>query len=371
MNDSRCRIDDDRRDLLAQKYTALHEGRTLEELLCEEWQSPRGASPFGVATEIQYKKKVPEGKPSYHHPWEDYAQPTIAVDKNGQLVFYAGKYETTRRGIEDRVLPGMPTVEYLKQPYVQPEKLPGPPKELITLGTLEWIGYKVHTSDGWKNDRLVFNPSIAPEIAHDQDGNLHVLHGRYLITDTGVEESMKHARRHHMSYDNPRRGRSRRARRRHFAYNNPTRVAVAVRGETGAQRAGRMIMNSVVVGGVATLTAVGMNMALARVAWSGGVKAATKIGVGLVGGLGLAYLLPTVPSVAAGFSVGGVIDGFLDLWNMYVAPRLTAMTTSTTTTTTTTQTPAPTGTLPAGQAMFGGIPRQYAGYSPAACGVGY
>lgn len=354
------------REHLAEIYTALHEGKEPDEFLTETWRPYQGVrllGPNARATEIQYKKKIPDDFPSYHHPWADQAQPSIGIDSRRQVVIFAGKYETTRRGIEDRVLPGMETVEYLKQPYVQKERVPGRPRMLITLGTLEWIGYKEFVNGGWVTKKLVFNPSIAPEIAHDQNGDLHVLHGRYVISETGVEDSMKRSHRH---------------RRSHHRYSNPASIAARHGGETGAKRAGRMILNSVIVGGVATLTAVGLNMGLAKLAptWTlagGGTAtqqtygALSKIGLGLGLGLGSAYVLPNQPQVAAGISVGGVVDGFLDLWNIYVAPRIASMSAPSSTTTTTTTTTAPAG-LPMGG--WGGLPRQYQGVSPAACGVG-
>lgn len=155
-----------------------------------------------------------------------------------------------------------------------------------------------------------------------------------------------------------------RSRARHSRRYNPAQI-VSYSGETSMQRAGRMVMNSVVVGGVGTVTAVALNLGIQKFwpLWSPVAKAATKIVAGLAGGIGFAYLLPGTPAVAAGVSVGGVIDGFLDLYNLYVAPRLASMTTPAVTTTTTTS------TLPAGQAFGQPLPRQYAGYSPAACGV--
>jgi hypothetical protein len=159
-------------------------------------------------------------------------------------------------------------------------------------------------------------------------------------------------------------------------YNNPaktpSRAPSKAASADGMQHAQRMILNSVVVGGVVVVTQLAMEMLLAKVAWSAPWKAATKIGVGLLGGVGLAYALPKTPSVPAGFAVGGVAGGLRDFYDLYLArylPSTSAGTSSTTTTQTTTQ--QTTITPPAGQAMLpaGGVPSGYVGYSREACAV--
>lgn len=399
-----CAVDPARRARQAEAYTALHEGLPPAEFLCE-WVPDAPGGPthaLGVATEVQYRKATPpkdgeddgdetdwldfarylgpEGprrsEYSYHHPWAAQARPTLRVEPGGgedggdQLWILTGRYETTRRGIEDRVTPGMKTEPYLHQPHVQPERMPGRATELTTLGRLEWIKYKYPTPSGWREAYLAWPPATAPLLAHDQHGNLRVLHGRYAITERGVEDIMA-----------KRKSSNRSSRRRSTAGVRSNPSAAASRGrasaysgsESGSQRAWRMILNSAVVGGVAAATGIGMNMLLGNVAWDPGVKAATKIGVGLLGGLGLAFALPTVPSIPAGFAIGGVASGFVDLWYLYVAPRLglaaapiiaPVATTTTTSSTTTTVTP------PAGQARLpGGMPQGYTGVSPQACAV--
>lgn len=386
-----CRIDSSKKSELTEAYTALHEGKTPDEFLCEDWSKPRSIEIIGHATEIQYKKKVPEGAPFYHHPWAEQAQPTIAVARMGglprQLVFYAGKNETTRRGIEDRVLPGMPTVKYLQEPHVQKEKLPSKPTALITIGTLDWIRYKTNTDYGTGEKELRFNPSNAPDIARDQFGNLHVLGGHYKVNPVGEIETMRarHSRRarkhhglmmHHAS-DNPR-GRHHHARKPHHRHHRANPVTMTAQsGESQGEKAMRMVMFSAVVGGVATVTAVGLNLVLNQSFASSlqpPIKAAIKIGVGLLGGVGLGYIAPA--PLAAGVGIGGVVDGLLDVYNLYVAPMLQSVTTQAPAATLPASTPGATtpgaSSAPASgqQALLpSGLPRTYQGVSPAACGV--
>lgn len=350
-----CTVPQAKAEKLSEQYTALHEGLAPREFICEEMAEKPVKRVLGRATEIQYLKEIPDEEPSYHHPWKSQAQPKIGVDEDGRLHFAAGRYETTRRGIEDRINPGTKSPEtyrYLKQPHVQREHWVPAPRTLNTLGTLEYVRYKSVDSSKATVKDLVFPRDAAPVIAHDEDGNLHALHGRYRVTDRGVEKTMS-------SYDNPRRRHSHYGRRSHRR-RNPTEM-VPTSGTFG-QRAGRMVMNSLVVGGVGTGEVVLVGYALRNKVMSAPTKALVKLGIGLGGGLGLAYALPKVPAVAAGFAIGGVIDGFMDLWNAYIAPRLVSA-------------PAPTSTsstppAPSAQVLMpGGIPRQYAGYSPAACGV--
>ncbi len=358
-----CRMTAAARAKAIRDYTALHEGLPPKELICEQVKNPPSRPRvLGRATEIIYKKDTPNERARYRHPWASQAQPTIAVDSTGKLWFYAGKHETRKRGIEDRVVPGQKPSPYLAQPYVRPERLPSVPKSLTTLGTLEQIRYK---GDG-RPRTLKFPATIAPVIAHDTQGNLHVLRGQYVITNEGDVAPMflnprrrRRSRRHSymnaMSYDNPRR--RRRSRRRHSRRNpvflNPTR-----RGST-AQHAGRMALNSLAVGGVAALTFVAADYGVAYLmpAQSVPVKALAKIVGGLLLGFGASMLQP---QVGAGIAIGGVTDGAVDLWRAYVTPQIAAL-----------SAPAVVPvTTAAGQVLMpGGIPMQYAGYSPAACAV--
>lgn len=378
-----CNISEEDRARAVEMHTALHEGLPPDELICETWSNERVKHKLGRATEIQYIKKIPDEIPSYHHPWAAQARPTIGVTPSGSVRIYAGKYETTRRGIEDRVTDGMKTVKYLKQPYVQPEYLPNNPTGLITLGKLEWIKYIPH-SDGdggsltgsrqTKEKVLKFSESTAPIIAHDQNGDLHILGGQYtinegLIKEPGVSNPMAHARKsrsrrsRHASgfmfggYSNPRR-RSHRGSRRGRRH-NPTATMLS---KSTASKAGDMILGSIIVGGVAVVSAVGIDMLMAKIAPTLSVpaSAASKIGIGLAGGLLLAYFLPkSMESIPAGVSVGGVFEGFRDLYNFYIAPQLAPG-------------PVVAITPPAAQAMLpGGIPQAYQAYSPQACGVAY
>ena len=359
----KCRISPSTTKRLIESYTALHEGLPPSEFLCEPWHATKVTKVLGRATEIQYRKKVPDEVPSYHHPWAKQARPTIGIDGSGHLAFAAGRYETTRRGIEDRIERGTDspeTLEYLKRPYVQKEKWLVPtPKSLNTLGTLEFVRYVSNDTSGKRIVKdLVFPPKTAPVIAHDQAGNLHALRGRYRISERGVEAPMENPRHRRSFY-------GRRSRRR---YSNPAAAAMGT--SSGGQRAGRMVLSTLITASVGAGEIILVGYGLKRVSWSTPVRAAFKIALGLGGGLGLAYALPGTPQVAAGVAVGGTLDGLIDLWNAYIAPRLVSTTTTAPAVTAPATTPATTP-APSGQAFLpaAGIPRQYAGYSPAACGV--
>lgn len=429
MKRNSCNISEEDRAHAIEMHTALHEGLAPKELICETWINEPVTHILGTATEIQYKKKVPDEFPSYHHPWAEQARPTIGITKDGHLRIFAGRYETTRRGIEDRVSRGMTTVKYLKQPHVQREYLPSNPTGLITLGKLEWIKYDSDSrnSDSRNSDSrnsgsnsdgntssnsngntssnsvsntssnpsetklLKFNQSNAPVIAHDQNGDLHILGGQYLITKSGVEKTMAHARKSSRSrrsgrssgmmfggFDNPRkshRASHRRSRSSGFlsifghgrkgkSRRNPVESIVGA-GNSGYERAGRMILSTAIMGGVAVVSAYGLDYAIASFipAYSPQAKAGIKIGTGLVGGLLLAAVLPqSLASIPAGFAVGGVFEGLRDFFNIYIAPSI----------------PQPGAVLvpavtpPAAQALMpGGVPQAYQQYSPQACGVRY
>lgn len=371
---SACRLTPDQRRKAIETYTALHEGRKPSQILCEPVRRSKPARRLGRATEIQYKKLVPDGHHSYHHPWAEQAQPSLYLDGDGLPLLVAGRYETTRRGIEDRVTPGMPTVRYLKHPYVARERLPRPPKLLTTLGRIEWIRYKgqdgsVHT--------LRWDARRAPLVAHDERGDLHVLPP---VTE-GAEDTMarsksrrsrsrrSRARHSHagMMMDNPSR---KHPRRRHRARRNPSAYANPVTRHSGGKmsgsKAGRLALATVLVSAVGTLEIAGVNILLAKFAptLTGLTRSLTKIGVGLLGGIGLAAVIPAkgeaYMAIPSGFAIGGVLDGFSELYNQYVMPSVNAM-----------LNPPAATTAPSAQAMLpGGVPLGYVGYSPAACGVG-
>ncbi len=372
-----CNISEQDRDVAVEMHTALHEGLPPTELLCETWSNDRVSKKLGQATEIQYIKKIPDEVPSYHHPWAAQAQPTIGVTSNGQLRFFAGKYETTRRGIEDRVNPGMATVKYLKQPHVQREYLPSDPTGLITLGKLEWIKYNCNTPSGQVTKVLKFPKSIAPTVAHDQNGDLHLLGNQYLITEQGVEETMAHARKHSRSrrshsagmlfggYDNPRR--SSRARRRGHGRrrSNPSAVIIQRGSRSALQRAGDMLLSTAIIGSVGVATGAALDIATMKLmpTWSVLAKALTKIGAGVGIGMGVAALTSEkYAALPAGIAIGGAVSGLRDLYNLYLAQSVNTF-----------FAPAPVVVLPpAAQVLMpGGVPQAYQAYSPQACGVAY
>jgi hypothetical protein len=146
----------------------------------------------------------------------------------------------------------------------------------------------------------------------------------------------------------------RRMRRRNARY-NPVLMNPVHKGDVG-----RMILNTIVVGGLAVATAIGLDALLAQpfaASLSAPIKATLKIGLGLAAGVAAGMALPKVPAVAAGLAVGGAVDGMRDLYDLYIAPRLLPA-------------PAPTTTGQAGRLLgMGGMPAGFVGYNPAACGI--
>jgi hypothetical protein len=132
----------------------------------------------------------------------------------------------------------------------------------------------------------------------------------------------------------------------------------------------RALLGTVIVGSVATVTVVALDAAIARFApatMSNNMKNAAKIGIGLLGAVGLGALkVPT--SIGAGFGIGAVADGLLGFYNSYVAASVAAAVA-----------PAPvvappavapgTAPAPAHGALPAGMPSQYAPISARSCAV--
>lgn len=335
------------RDDLARVYTALHEGRPPGKIFWEPYPAKDArVAPRARLMEIQYEKLIPADDPSYWHPYAPHAQPALGVDGRGEIRVWAGRYHTTNRGIED-----------LSRAKQTREHLPGLPNSLVDLGKLEWIKYKwsyrgrehigIISFNRAKNPRggfpvIQFTTGEAPVVAHDEHGDLHFIRGNYRIPRTwiqahGAEAHMAHGAMHHAMRANP-----------------SERMGKNL---SAGERAKRLIMGALIVGGVGTVGGIALNMGIQRFApatWSPNVRAAVTIvgGVGL--GLLAAYAVPKYPAVAAGFAVGGAVLGLTGLYANFMASRAAVVV------------PAPSA-----QAFLpmGGVPSGFQVSTPQACAV--
>lgn len=285
-------------------YTALHEGERPREVICQTVGEPngslrpaiQGASKTRIA-EIQYWKRVTDGTYRYHHPFAVAARPEICTDGSGKLWIKRGRYVVTSRGIEDR-----------KSGQIQSERLPGRATMLTTLGPLDWI--LVEAENG-SRQKLSFSKGSPVEICHDQNGDLHIVY------PSSVRENPRrggqHSRRDEMRRSRAS-GRSRRAR------HNPTaRAASASQPQSLTQalsmeRVKAMLKSSVMLGGGAIVGGMALNKLFEKVDALNGiesayVKAAVKVGLGVVGGLALGFAVPAIAPLAAGLAIGGVVTG--------------------------------------------------------------
>ena len=352
-----CRISPSTRKTLEREYTALHEGARPQSIGCSKWSASDGVPhELGVAVAIQYKKRIPGEKPSYHHPWKFYAQPTIGVDASGHLHFKTGRYEVRRRGIEDRVPNGKSGSPYLVVRHVKTERwITSPPTRLVKLGDLEWVRYK---SVGGSEKTLRFSSGTAPELAHDQNGNLHILGGSYRIRLNQEQEHM--ARRRH------------RRSRRHHARHNPTAILRSGRRSRGSTRvisAGKHAASLAAVVLVGGASAVGIDAILGATTLSSNAKAGIKGGVGALGLFGgsLAVLsgAPVVGSAIMGAGLGAGIEFLVDAWSLWVAPVVARMTAPAAPTA---GNIAPTAGA-AGAFLPAGAPSSYRAYNAQSCAV--
>lgn len=315
------------------EFTALHEGKTPRGAVVETiLEATKVRYVLGQCTEIQYWKDVTDGEYRYHHPFAAHAQPTIFVDDRGKLGIYRGRYVVTYRGIEDR-----------SRSSVEKERLPRKASKLITLGRLEFVRYRWTDDNGVERvGEVRFSRQNAPVIAHDQYGDLHVLRGRYNLRN----EAMKNGA---------------------YGMKTKKRRSNPAGGMDFNERAKRTLMTGAAVGVGATATVLIMNKAMARMNYSPNVKAGLQIALGVAGGIGLGYLVPSMPSLAAAWTVGGVVSGSTILYATHIAPRLASGSTPASRPNPTTPgqtTPAAFPYLPGPQ-----MPAGYAAYQGAACGV--
>lgn len=362
-----CRITPAVKKRLSHDYTALHEGLQPRSIACRpvvyDDKEPRA---FGQATEIQYIKPIPGQKPDYHHPWKLYAQPTIGVDANGRLHFKAGRYEVRRRGIEDRVPDGKKGSPYLVIRHVRKERwLDKAPRHLTGLGKLRFIRYTSMGQSGPRVMTLRFAPGSAPDLAHDQDGNLVALGGRRISIPslTGAVPTMARRRHRHSRHvrSNPTNDYSRR---------RPS-------SETPIEQSGMLALTGLGVLALSVPTAVIVDGLLAQTNWSAGAKALTKLAVG-VGGFGtIATFMPQSsklrPALAIGVLAGAGGEAARDLYNLYAAPYVAQLTAPAAPVTPALPATAPVAGViaPGSQALMpGGAPAGYRAYNPQACAVG-
>lgn len=269
------------------EFTALHEGKRPKGAVLERivpFVGPKRI--LGRVTEIQYTKDVTDGDFSYKHPFAEHAQPTLFVDATGRMGFYRGRYVVTYRGIEDR-----------KRSEVEDERLPGRASRLITLGRVEFVKYKWEDDDGDEHeDEIVFSSRTAPTISHDQAGDLHVTGGRLLKEHTMAKKAFG-------------RGKARR---------NPSSGKSMGLGE----RSKRTLMTAAVGGIGALTTLIVMDKFVNRMTWAPERKGAFKIAAGIGLAIVAGYAIPSVPGIAAGLAIGGVVAGGRDLYGKYLMPRI-------------------------------------------------
>lgn len=164
MKKGRCRVSGSALQKLERQFTELHEGLTPDTVSCQAYKGP--VSPvrnLGRMTDIQYKKAVTDGQYSYHHPFAKHAQPMVGLDRSGNLVIYAGRYRVI---VNEKEI----GVKDLPASRIKPEWVPGAPKSLMRLGTLEWIRYA--SNDSGNVETLKFSPKTT--VDHDENGYLHV-----------------------------------------------------------------------------------------------------------------------------------------------------------------------------------------------------
>lgn len=165
---------------LVDHFTDLHEGLPPQSVACGKYDRPVGiVRSMGRITAIRYRKRTPKGMEAYWHPFASHAQPLIGLDQRGKVVIWAGRYRVRTGGITDRALRN-----------VEAEFIPRNPKSLSDLGILEWIRYDPTNEDEARfhlhTGRPVSNAigehrsqtlrfSARSMLAHDEQGNLHVL----------------------------------------------------------------------------------------------------------------------------------------------------------------------------------------------------
>ena len=92
-----------------------------------------------------------------------------------------------------------------------------------------------------------------------------------------------------------------------------------------AESVKRVGMSAGVVGGVAFVTGVGANMALAK--WGSSINPYARAAISAVGGiaLGIGFEAYDLRAISAGVAVGGVVNGLDIAYNYYLATRAHAV----------------------------------------------
>lgn len=328
VKESPCRVSPAEFRALTRRFTALHEGLPPDSVRCQTYRGPVAPiRKLGRVTEIQYRKAVLDGRYPYHHPFAPHAQPWLGIDAQGAPVLWSGRYTVTTHGIEDR-----------SPSKVQSERLPGIPKTLAQLGTLEFIRY-ASIEDGVTRVRSWrFTGPVTLE--HDPLGHLHVLHRSARIKPQQRTIEMAHRKGH----------------RRH----NPLKLEGGALGKVAYP-----VVGAGVVGAAAIeltnrlLSAPGANGS-PRLA--GYKKAGVEIAAGVLG----AFLLSRTKApgeVVLGIGAGLFSLGALDVFHTFQANRIMASASATT---------PPVGGTAAGHYAIGagGLPQGYYGVNRAGCAVG-
>jgi len=311
-------------------YTALHEGQAPREMICETVYEPVGhLHPLIPGcretriSEIQYWKVVTDGTYRYHHPFAKPARPVIVQDDAGRYFILRGRYITTYRGIEDR-----------KAKQMQSERLPGRATQLTTLGPLDWILVEGENGETKKIEfgRKNPGPHNGVTIAHDQNGDLHVVYPSRAnpARERGYSTRSKEMRHLHGARRRARRNPSRRTRKTSVAavampQGQPQSVGEAL----STERLKNMFTQSMMVGGGAIVGSMALNKLFSMESISNAVtnpylKSALKIAAGVVGGLLVGYAAPTVGWLGAGLAIGGVVTGGNELITTYQTRQLTS-----------------------------------------------
>jgi hypothetical protein len=317
-----CKTSARSRRKLVDHFTDLHEGSRPRSVTCGEYSAPSGRiRTLGRITAIQYRKRTPKGLETYWHPFAVHAQPRIGLDQRGKVVIWAGRYRVLTGGITDR-----------SRSSVKPESLPRKPASLSDLGIIEWIRYDV-THGNLHTGRPVSNAigehsersqtlrfSARSLLAHDEQGNLHVL-------GTAHEEKSTMAKR------------------------NPVNIVSKKPGGAKNEIAD-VLMAGLLVGGTVAI----FNEAAVRLT-PAGLLGYKRAAAQLVAGLGLAAVgakMNAPAELVLGLGAGGVATGGIGAVHEWQMRRLTA------------------AQAPGGYAQLGpgGMPVGYSRLNRAGCAVG-
>lgn len=278
-----CRLSPRDERWMRATYRELHEGLDADSFECSTPVNvPVGTlTLLGYLSEIQYLKEVPEGRPSYWHPFEEHAQPKLYRDSVGRMFVRGRRYVTTTAGIED-----LPVGKSTKKSHLSRPKL------LVTLGTLEWLKYR---SEGGSHT-LRFESSARPIVTHDELGKLHFVHGNHRVeANPMAKHRRRYSRKHHAVRANPKGG--------DFMSKSKT-VATMAAIVSGSFAVSQIVLNK--LSSMAPTTNIY-------------IKAAAKAVAGVAGAVAASQVKAVPPSVLSGFAIAGVYGAGQDLYAAYRA----------------------------------------------------